>query len=441
VLARTLVRRCLVVVALVATACTGSGGSAARTSSSSSAGVPTSASESPAASPSASATPRAKAVRVLSPHHGSMLVHGRYPHVDSSCTHYQQPKLEARYPGLLSFKQDADGTWSITVTLAFEQYLQGIAEVPPSWPMAALEAQAVAARSYALANTGWSGQEGDKLQTPICATTSCQVYGGMPVGAVGDERRWYRAVRRTTGDVLLFDGRPADTVYFSTSNGHTYGNDQVFGSAPLPYLRPVVERNDTASPTSHWSVTIPYADLKAFLERAGDWPSGVSIRHVSLSNGTVRIAGGGTSRSMTLGDFRDVVNAEGPCLLPGRYPPNGLPTTVPSSWASMAGGPTSVTVTGRGWGHGVGMVQWGAYGKALLGWSAERILSYYYGGLQPQSYPEPGLIHVRVASGLASVKLIPSKAGAKVNGNRVGTHAITIGRGSLVGSDGAGAGG
>jgi stage II sporulation protein D (peptidoglycan lytic transglycosylase) len=375
-------------------------------------------------------------VRVLSPHHGSMLVHGRYPHVDSSCAHYHQPKLDARYPGLLSFKQDANGTWSITVTLPFEQYLDGIAEVPPSWPMAALEAQAVAARSYALANTGWSGQEGDKLRTPICATTSCQVYGGMPVGAVGDERRWYRAVRRTAGEVLLFDGRPADTVYFSTSNGHTYGNDQVFGSAPLPYLRPVVERNDTASPTSRWSVTIPYADLAAFLQRAGDWPSGARIAHVGLSNGTVRIAGGGTSRSMTLGDFRDVVNAEGPCLQPGRYPPNGLPTTIPSSWATLSSGSSSVTATGRGWGHGVGMVQWGAYGKALLGWSADRILAYYYGGLQPQPYPEPGLIHVRVASGLSSVKLVPSKAGAKLNGQRVGKHPITIGRGTLVGSGG-----
>jgi hypothetical protein len=137
---------------------------------------------------------------------------------------------------------------------------------------------------------------------------------------------------------------------------------------------------------------------------------------------------------MTLGDFRDVVNAEGPCLRPGRYPPSGLPTTVPSSWATLSSGSTSVTITGRGWGHGVGMVQWGAYGKALLGWSADRILAYYYGGLRPASYPEPGLIHVLVASGLSSLRLVPSKAGAKVNGTRVGGHAIGIGRGTLVGS-------
>jgi SpoIID/LytB domain protein len=430
--ARRITSCCLLVLALVTTACTGNGASGTSATTAPGPRGGTGVTPTASGSPGPTAAPN-DVVRVLSPHHGSMLVHGRYPHVDSTCKHYQQPRLDARYPGLLSFKRDvADGTWSITVTLPFEQYLEGIAEVPPSWPSAALEAQAIAARSYALANTGWSGQQGAKLKTPICATTSCQVYDGMPVGAVGDERRWYRAVKRTAGEVLLFDGRPADTVYFSTSNGHTYGNDQVFGSSPLPYLRPVVEHNDTASPTSHWSVTIPYADLAAFLVRAGDWPSGARISHVVLSNGIVRVSGGGTSRSMSLGDFRDVVNAEAPCLEPGRYPPSGLPTTIASSWASMSGGPRSVTVTGRGWGHGVGMVQWGAYGKALLGWSADRILGYYYGGLQPQPYPEPGLIHVRVASGLSSVRLIPSKAGAKVNGTRVGKHPIGIGRASLV---------
>jgi stage II sporulation protein D len=255
----------------------------------------------------------------------------------------------------------------------------------------------------------------------------------MPLGVVGASRRWYRAVRGTTGEVLLFDGRPADTVYFSTSNGHTYGNEDVFGSSPLPYLRPVVEHDDTASPTSHWSVTIPYGDLGQFLARSGDWPDGSPIRRVRLSGSTVVVRGGGDSRAIDLGDFRDAVNAGAPCLEPGRYPPAALPTTIPSSWLSMSEAPDAVTITGRGWGHGVGMVQWGAYGKARLGWSASQILGYYYGGLQPQSYPEPGLIHVRVASGLTRVKLLPSAEGARVNGRRVGNGPIVIGDAGLVG--------
>jgi len=65
------------------------------------------------------------------------------------------------------------------------------------------------------------------------------------------------------------------------------------------------------------------------------------------------------------------------------------------------------------------MVQWGAYGKARLGWSADRILGYYYGGLQPQPFPEPGLIHVRVATGLTSLTTSPSSGGVTVNGRHV----------------------
>ena len=437
-LARRLALSSFVAVALVAS-CTvprGDGGtSGSPTAASTPAGQTSGGStEAPTVSGSASASPSeppSSTVRILAPHRGgSLLVRGRYPHVDSTCKRFHQPRLEARYPGLLSIRRADDGGLSLTVTLPFEQYLQGIAEMPPSWPSAALEAQAVAARSYALASTGWSGREGDKLDTPICSTSSCQVYGGLPVGAVGQTRRWWRAVRRTRGEVLLFDGRPADAVYFSTSNGHTYGNEDVFGSDPLPYLRPVVERDDGASGVSRWSVTIPYRDLASFLARAGRWPEGAAVARVKHSGGAVKVSGDGETRTIGLRDFRDVVNANAPCLKPGRYP-GSLPSTIPSVWLSMSSGPNAVTITGRGWGHGVGMVQWGAYGKANLGWSADRILAYYYGGLHPQPYPEPGLIHVRVADGLDELKVVPSGPGAKLNGQRVGRGPIVVG-GSLL---------
>lgn len=317
------------------------------------------------------------------------------------------------------------------VTLTFERYLEGIAEVPPSWPRPALEAQAIAARSYALATTDWSGAEGETLPTPICATTSCQVYRGIPVPFEPGVRRWYGAVRRTSGEVLLFDGRPAETVYFSTSDGGTYGNDDVFGSAPLPYLRPVVERDDGASPTSRWSVRLPLEDLAAFLAEAGEWPRGRTISGVRVDGTTMEISGDGASRSLDIGTFRDAVNAWAPCLEPDRYPTASwkgtpLPVTIPSRWLTISSEPSAVVVTGRGWGHGAGMVQWGAYGKALLGLSASEILAYYYGGLRPQRYPEPGLIHVQVASGLTSLRIVPSGPGARLDGRALGTGAIWI---------------
>jgi hypothetical protein len=76
----------------------------------------------------------------------------------------------------------------------------------------------------------------------------------------------------------------------------------------------------------------------------------------------------------------------------------------------------ALVVTGRGWGHGAGMVQWGAYGKARDGWSAEEILAFYYGGLRPEPYPEPGTIRVVVATGLTRLVLRASGPGARLDG-------------------------
>jgi stage II sporulation protein D len=274
----------------------------------------------------------------------------------------------ARYPGALSVKRADDGTLALTVTLPFEDYLKGIAEVPPSWPRSALEAQAVAARSYALATTGWDGEQGETQKTPICAPTSCPVNPGIPVPFEPDVRRWYAAVRRTTGEVLLHDGRPADTVYFSTSNGQTYGNEEVFGSAPLPYLRPVVERDDGASPVSRWRVRLPFDDLATFLHEAGEWPR--PPRDLGRRSGRVDGSGrgDGTSRSMDLSTFRDAVNVWARAC--------GRAGTCPRRCRSrsVAVDDAHVRRRRRGrrrarMGHGAGMVQWGAYGKARRGFS------------------------------------------------------------------------
>jgi len=404
-------RRALVVVAVlaVAAACTRSSEPA------------TSASGSEPAQPSsgqvASGAPTVAASRIsLEPSEdgSSFLVRALYPKSQSECTHTHRGMFRARYPGAVSIKSK-DGLLSMTVTLPFERYLEGLAEVPSSWPASALEAQAIAARTYALAHLGWSGVAGAEVPQPICGTTDCQVYGGTPVPPVRTRQRWNDAVQRTAGEVLLFDGRPADTVYYSTSNGHTYGNDQVFGSAPLPYLRPVVERDDTASPTSNWRVPFRFTDLATFLNAGGVWPEGAGISSVQRNGSNVAISGPSRSETLDAGTFRDTINAWASCLMPGRYPTDQLPTTIPSIWYDATSTHAGAVVTGRGWGHGVGMVQWGAHGKAKHGWSADRILAYYYGGLAPTSYPEPGLIHVTVASGLESLSIEAPSSGATIN--------------------------
>jgi stage II sporulation protein D len=366
-------------------------------------------------------------VVVQAPVEGSLLVRGRYPHVGSSCVGFEQPSLLARYPGALAVRLADDGTLSLTVTLTFEAYLHGIAEVPPTWPVAALEAQAIAARSYALATTGWDGAEGQTLDTPICATTSCQVYRGIPVARVPGIGRWYAAVRRTAGDVLVWDGRAADTVYFSTSNGRTYGNEDVFGSDPLPYLRPRIERDDGASPLSRWRATIAFRDLARFLTRGGLWSGGRSIAAVSGDGASVTVTdGSGRAHVLDGSSFREAVNAWAPCLRPGRYPQDGMPVTIPSRWMTARSTERAAVIDGRGWGHGAGMVQWGAEGKARRGWSAVRILAFYYGGLRPRAFPEPGLIHVQVADGLTRLRLRPSGPGATLDGAELGSGALVI---------------
>jgi stage II sporulation protein D len=421
-------------IVVVAVACTatprGGGPTSSANPTSTSAASSSPAGLTPSASPEGPAEGGATSLRLTPPPGGSFLVRGRYPLVGSPCKNPERSTLTGRFPGTLRVRRSDDGTLALTVVLPFDRYLEGIAEVPSSWPKAALEAQAIAARSYALATTGWSGDEGGSLDEPICATTSCQVYRGIPVPADPAHRRWVRAVRRTDGKVLLHDGRLATTVYFSTSNGRTYANEEIFGSAPLAYLRSVAERDDGASPTSRWRVRLPFDDLTRFLRAAGLWPRGGAISDARPRGTSLTVRGGGAIRSIDAADLRDAVNTWAPCLRPGRYPPetpNGaLPLTIPSRWLHLSSTGGSLVVTGRGWGHGVGMVQWGAYGKARKGLSASDILAYYYGGLRPEDHPEPGVIRVQVTSGLTVLRISPSDPGAKIGGRALGTGSVVI---------------
>ena len=371
-------------------------------------------------------------VAIRPPQHGSFRVRGTYPWRPSPCVRPDRPILDGRYPGTLVIRTADDGTLTVAVTLPFDLYLEGIAEVPPTWPAGALEAQAIAARSYVLSTTGWAGEQGAPLETPICGTSACQVYGGIPMPQPTGLRRWYSAVRDTEGKVLLYGDRPADTVYFSTSNGRTYGNEDVFGSSPLPYLRPVVENDDGASPLAHWRVRLPLPDLATVLLAAGSWPAGTRIGAASVDGATVTLSGGGQTRTIDASSLRDAVNTWAPCRLPRRYPTDGLPVTIPSGWFTVSAGPRGPVFEGRGWGHGVGMVQWGAYGKAAKGWSASKILAFYYGGLRPRPYPEPGTITVIVATGLRSLTVDPSRAGAVLGGQPLPKGTLRVSGGDAV---------
>jgi SpoIID/LytB domain protein len=347
-------------------------------------------------------------LRITAPPGESLLVHGEYPPVQSTCAEPEQPVLHARYRGTIEVVRREDGSLSLIGELGFEDYIKGIAEVPRDWPMEALKAQVVAARTYALNRLQNADTGGDY---DLCATTSCQVYVGMTVETGPWGQRWIRAVDQTAGQVLMYRGAPAITYYSSTSPGRTFDVEDVFGGEALPYLRGREERDDRASPLSHWRVDVPFDDLARFLAADGVWPGG-SIRSVRAGERGIRVAGAG-GVTLSKDALRDALNDWAECLAPDRYPrfePDGyqLPQTVPSIWYRAEQDGNTLVLSGRGWGHGIGMVQWGAFGKAERGLSYADILAAYYGGLRPEPAPLPGTIRILIAEGLRSVAVAPS---------------------------------
>lgn len=333
----------------------------------------------------------------------SIKIEARYPRVPGVCEARQPGKLHAAYKGVIEVGRRPDGRLYLVTELPFSDYLKGIAEVPRNWPPEALKAQVVAARTYAIKHFDPSNPVARELNINLCSTDACQVFRGLLVerGAWGEQ--WVKAVEETSGEILEHRGKPADAVYFSTSNGRTLSNADVFKSAPLPYLVSVAEEDDGQSPLSNWSVKMPLTDLSETLMMAG--AIGGPVKTIRQKGDSIKLSAGGPTRSMSLVEFRNAINAHAVCLVPKRYPTAGsdgrpLPQVIPSKWISVRQEGREIVIDGRGWGHGAGMVQWGAKGKAERGTNYRDILAYYYGGLSPVTRPEPDLIRVSLALGI-----------------------------------------
>lgn len=143
--------------------------------------------------------------------------------------------------------------------VSLDDYIKGVVplESPASWPQEALKAQAVAARSYALA--GRVGGRGFDLYDD----TRSQVYGGISGEAPGGNS----AVKATSLEVATYDGKIATTYFTSTSGGHTENNENVFGGSPIPYLRGVPDPHDDSSPLHRWRKSFSQAQLQGALSR------------------------------------------------------------------------------------------------------------------------------------------------------------------------------
>jgi stage II sporulation protein D len=177
--------------------------------------------------------------------------------------------------------------------VGLEQYLAGVVakEMPSAWPDEALKAQAVAARSYALSHR-LGGKTFD-----LYADVRSQVYGGIP----GESPRTTAAIEATKAEVLLWEGKPIDALFHSTSGGATVDAVEAFGKA-VPYLVSVDDPHSALSPVHRWGPTpvaettlrkglklrVPVTALK--LARA---PSGrVATAEVMTTTGATKVTGG-----------------------------------------------------------------------------------------------------------------------------------------------------
>jgi stage II sporulation protein D len=293
-----------------------------------------------------------------------------------------------------------------------DRYLLGITEVPSSWPDESLAAQAVAARTY-LAWTLFRGRSinGNRYDYDICASQFCQVYRG-PGGAA---ESWAAAVTRTSGEILFCDGRPAQALYSSSDGTRTRSVQDIWGGSAVPYLQAVDSPESEYTPYRRWELEVTAEEFRRVFARGGYSFGGriddVSLRSAGEGNGPESVAvqteQGITSISATR--FRAVFNVHGPDLYPGLMPaarPTGgrWPQTVlsysfsvsyappqpsphPRLPASDSGSGGVLTVVGEGWGHGVGMSQWGAMAMASSGAVYAEILDLYY-GLAPRNGSE-----------------------------------------------------
>jgi len=163
------------------------------------------------------------------------------------------------YLGSLQLTPDGAGVATVNV-VGLDDYVRGVvaAEMPSSWPAAALEAQAVAARTYAITTSVGAGY------WDLYSDTRSQVYGGVGAQTPATDA----AVAATAGQVVTYNGRPAVTYFFASSGGYTQSVQDAWpGAAPEPWLVAVPDPYDAAgaNPYHRWTVRLTQARADALL--------------------------------------------------------------------------------------------------------------------------------------------------------------------------------
>ena len=261
-----------------------------------------------------------------------------------------------QYRGDVLFVAKNDAVQVINI-VDIEQYLRGVIgeEMIQSWPLEALKAQAVAARTYAIneIRSPMSSAEYD-----ICASTACQLYKGV----LSEYENTDRAVMQTQGLVLTFNGQIAETPYHADSGGRVASSHEVW-SQQIPYLESK-EDISYSSPFANWQYNFDATKVSEHLTKQGysvGHIQSMSIHQVSTSNRVTHL---------------NIQGSAGAVELRGRVLQDWIRSFgLKSTFFEMVG---PMTVRGQGYGHGVGMSQYGAKAQASNNKDFKDILAFYY---------------------------------------------------------------
>jgi len=258
----------------------------------------------------------------------------------------------------------ADRGLLVVNDLPLEDYLVGLinCEISSAWPMEAIKAQAVIARSYAVYQMAARRNAPYQLES----TVMDQVYGGADL----EDSRAARGVEETAGEVVTYDGKTIQAFYHSNCAGHTESSREVWGM-DVPYLRGVPCKYCQEANPSKWDLTLPMKKIEASLKAAGYPVTGTRDVRVGERNESGRV------------EDVQVTCSRGRINVPGVAFRKALGySVIKSTNFDLLPLADQVIVAGVGSGHGVGLCQWGAKQRALDGFSYREILTYYYPGVR-----------------------------------------------------------
>lgn len=266
------------------------------------------------------------------------------------------------YGDTLELVRNGDGI-AVVNELSLDDYVVGVlrAEVGERWPAEALRAQAVVARTYAAYQRLLNAAK----PYHIVASVAHQMFGGRPPRT---SVAW-AAVSETSGQVLRWEGEVFPAFYHAESGGYTEDPRTVFAARNMPALKPVRCDFSAGSPHYYWNLDLKIADLTEIM-RKNEVAVGtvtaidVTERTSSLRATSVTVRGTRGSARLRGNDFRRMVGYD----------------TLRSTLFAVALEGDVAHFSGRGYGHGVGMCQWGAKGMAEQGYTARQILEYFYPG-------------------------------------------------------------